>query len=492
MMSSQESESDKMTNLPEELVVDIMGLSSMKTRAAVQMCMLSKRWNHLWPFLSALNFDLKEFNSGDPKQDKHSFSRFVTTMLNRRKAVNLDKFRLSCVNLWEKQHHSSIERWIIYAVQHQIKVLQLPVFSWCGSLVSKHIVACESLVELHLHLIDCSQLGLDIGSENINLPRLQKLHLHSQGLMSIDFFKNLIWRCPLLKDLFLESFIVPYSSFISSEILEHLTFKNCKVSYKSAICGTGDNMTEKIYCPSLRKMFLLGEGLCFYFSEFLSECPLLEDLWLESFNVPLGSIIFSQKLQNLTLKNCKNIERIYSIKAPSLVSFCFVGLIEDVVVLADKVGSISSLIHANVSLRDGSYGSSFLTYALNSLSCVENLDLCVHKLAASSQFPSIYPTLHKLKNLSICGHCFNYVLYMWKYMPNLEKITLWPYCQHYLWSSEGLNRDYALLREIMKCKKLKVLEVVCARFDDQERKLMDHLRKLKDPKIVISNKQFKN
>ncbi|KAJ4776307.1 F-box family protein [Rhynchospora pubera] len=327
MMSSQESESDKMTNFPEELVVDIMGLSSMKTRAAVQMCMLSKRWNHLWPFLSALNFDLKEFNSGDPKQDKHSFSRFVTTMLNRRKAVNLDKFRLSCVNLWEKQYHSSIERWIIYAVQHQVKVLQLPAFSWCGSLVSKHIVAC-------------------------------------------------------------------------------------------------DNMTEKIYCPSLRKLFLLGE--------------------------------------------------------------------EDVVVLADKVGSISSLIHANVSLRDGSYGSSFLTYALNSLSCVENLDLCVHKLAASSQFPSIYPTLHKLKNLSICGHCFNYVLYMWKYMPNLEKITLWPYCQHYLWSSEGLNRDYALLREIMKCKKLKVLEVVCARFDDQERQLMDHFRKLKDPKIVISNKQFKN
>ncbi|KAJ1692424.1 hypothetical protein LUZ63_009122 [Rhynchospora breviuscula] len=118
-MSSQESESDEMTNLPEELVVDIMGLSSMKTRAVVQMCMLSKRWNHLWPFLSALNFDLKEFNSGDPKQDKQSFSHFVTTMLNHRKAVNLDKFRLSCVNLWKKQYHSSIERWIMYALQHQ-------------------------------------------------------------------------------------------------------------------------------------------------------------------------------------------------------------------------------------------------------------------------------------------------------------------------------------------------------------------------------------
>ncbi|KAJ3691491.1 hypothetical protein LUZ61_020655 [Rhynchospora tenuis] len=453
-----------MRNLPEEMIVDIMGLSSMSTRAAVQTCMLSKRWNHLWPFLSGLNFDLKEFKSKDPEQDKQKFSRFVTTIMERCKAANLHKFRLSCANLYDKH------------------------------LISKHIVACHSLKEMQLHLIDCSRLGLivDITIKSINLPRLQKLHLHSQGLMSIDSFENLIWGCPLLKDLFLESFIVPYLSFISSESLEHLTFKNCKVTYKSAICGTVDNMTEKIYCPSLRKLFLLGEGLCFYFSEFLSECPLLEDLWLESFNLPLGSIIFSQNLQNLTLKNCQNIERIYSIKAPSLVSFSFVGLIEDVAVLAEKVGSISSLIHANVSLRDGSYGSNLLTYALNSLSCVKNLELCVHKFAASSQFPSIYPTLHKLKNLSICGHCFNYVIYMWKYMPNLEKITLWPCCQHYRWSSEGLNRDYALLRGLLKCKKLKVVEVICTRFDDQEKQLMDHLCKLKDPKIVICNKEFKN
>ncbi|KAJ1694312.1 hypothetical protein LUZ63_011010 [Rhynchospora breviuscula] len=444
MMRTQELEIDKMRNLPHDLILGILelSLSSMKARAAVQACMLFKGWNHLWPFFSCLDFDLSEFNSGDPIQDKQRFSCFVSTMLEHRKAPKVDKFGLACVNLCEEQYSLTITQWIMYALQHQVKVLELALCSWIGSLMTRWIhVAFDSLEELHLRLNDCSCLCHPVNMTTLSIfPRLQRLNLHSQRMMYGHFFKDLFSRCPFLKDLRLESFIVPYSSIIRAEHLERLSFKNCNLKYK---VGTDRRVyleTKKINFSRLQKLFYQGKDLSFgwYIMVLISGCPLLEDLWLESFSVPFGSAICSPKLQNLTLKNCKNTDRFTKIVAPGLVSFCFIGLIEDAAPLVHKVGSISSLIHAKFSLHDNSFDSYFLERALRSLSYVKNLELCVNELTPSPQSPPYYPALYNLKSLSFCGHCSNYVIYMCKDMPNLEKISFWPYCQHSPWFFEVL------------------------------------------------------
>ncbi|XWS31138.1 hypothetical protein CRYUN_Cryun23aG0051900 [Craigia yunnanensis] len=53
--ASKESEMDRLSDLPNSLIHYI--LFSLNTKNAVQTCVLSKRWNHLWTCLPNLNFD---------------------------------------------------------------------------------------------------------------------------------------------------------------------------------------------------------------------------------------------------------------------------------------------------------------------------------------------------------------------------------------------------------------------------------------------------
>ncbi|KAJ4775560.1 hypothetical protein LUZ62_059817 [Rhynchospora pubera] len=467
-----------MKNLPHDLLLHIFELSLplMKTRAAVQTCILIKGWNHLWPYFSGLDFDLSEFNTRDPEQDEQKFFHFVTRMLECHRAAKVNKFRLSCVNFCKKKYALTIEKWIMYALQHQVKVLELTVCSGIRNLITQCIAASNSLEELHLHLNECGRHDriLSMPDVSINSHTLQKLHLHIPGMMCGDLFTNLISGCPLLKDLWLESVTVLSSAIIRSENLEHLTFKNCKLT------GRYETETKKINLPRLHKLsFLGGNILCHCILELISGCPLLEDLWVESLDMQFEFIISLEKLQNLTFKNCKCWK--ISIEAPSLVSFYFVGPVATGI-FDLKLGSLSSFTTANSSLRHSGSESYILNYNLEGLSYAKHLELCAYKVAANLQSPPYHLTLYNLQSLSFCGHCFKYIFAMCKDMPNLEKITLWPNCQHSLWFPKSIKWDDALFGLLIRCKKLKEVEVVAARFIDQEKQL-DGLCKIKMSKI---------
>ncbi|KAJ4802438.1 hypothetical protein LUZ62_015004 [Rhynchospora pubera] len=412
MESAHTSETDFMSNLPEDLLLHIIRLSSMKARAAVQTCTISKRWKHLWEFLPDLNFDLKEFNSGYSKQDNQKFSCFVTKMLEHRKTDILDKFRLSCVNLCKEQYGSSINKWTKYAIKHNVRILELVVcICSVGTVLTDNVFACASIEELHLHLSDCCRFG---GTGKINLPRLRKLQLHGQSLSNSDFIANLI-----------------------------------------------------------------------------SGCPLLEELWLESFDISSESTICSQKLQHLTLKNCRWVYDL-TINAPNLVSFCFFGSIHDLRWIVKQCGSISSLTISGVSLHAGCYDFFSLKNILINLSCLENLEICVSKkIPPRSESHSYYGIINNLKKLSICGHSFDHFPFIWKYLPNLEKLTFWASCQHsHEHYPENKKWDDMLQRAVIEFKRLKVVEVVFATFDDHKRKLVDDLRRLRDVEIATSNRKL--
>ncbi|KAJ4775553.1 F-box/FBD/LRR protein [Rhynchospora pubera] len=414
MKKLPESELDLMKKLPEKSLLHIMGL--MKTRAAVQTCLLTKQWNHLWPHLSVLDFDLKEFNSGDPEQDKQTFSQFVTMMLERRKAINLHKFRLSCADLCEEQYCLSLKKWIMYAIEHQVRVLEL---AFCRRMLSINIFECDSVEELYLYFCDCS---LSISNRftmlnpKINLPRLRKLQLHGKCISSPNFLTNLI-----------------------------------------------------------------------------KGCPLLEELWFESFNVPLGSTIYSKNLQHLTFKNCREIYKL-DIYAENLISLCFIGLVDDFMRICYQCRSTGfslSLSHATVSILTDSYSHFSLNTILDDLSHVANLKLCVSKSTPDSQLLPYDRAIPNLKELSFCGYSLDYFPGIWKYLRNLEKLNLWLFCQHsHEHYEEILNWDGALQIALIECKKLKVVEIVCAILDDKTEHLVENLRQLTDVKIVISDRGF--
>ncbi|KAJ3691492.1 hypothetical protein LUZ61_020656 [Rhynchospora tenuis] len=305
-----------MSNLPEELFLDIMRLSSMKARAAVKMCLLSKRWNHLWEVLPDLNFDLGEFYSEDHKQYGQRFFHFVNTMLERRKTDALDKFRLSCFDLCDKRHCSSIERWILYAIQHKVRVVELEVCVWSiRRVLTQRNIPCDSIEELHLRL---------------------------------DFMHA-----------------------------------------------------------------------------------------------------------------------------------------------SDQCGDMPSLTHATLALLTDRFNLYSLDTTLENLSSVENLELCASKIKAKSESPSYDLTVYNLKKLSICLHGFEYFPCIWESLPNLEKLTLWTFCQHsFQHYNEILNWDEELQNALMECKMLKTVEVVSSTLDDKKKQLVDDLCQLGDVKIVISNRGY--
>ncbi|WVZ50643.1 hypothetical protein U9M48_001879 [Paspalum notatum var. saurae] len=91
---------DRLSALPDCLLHTI--LSSLKARQAVQTCVLSTRWRHLWRSVPCLDVDLDEFKSSDidtssyhdnTDKDWDGFEDFAAMVMFRCDMALLDSFR---------------------------------------------------------------------------------------------------------------------------------------------------------------------------------------------------------------------------------------------------------------------------------------------------------------------------------------------------------------------------------------------------------------
>ncbi|XP_022769553.1 putative F-box/FBD/LRR-repeat protein At4g13965 [Durio zibethinus] len=151
--ASKENEMDRLSDLPDSLIHHI--LSSLNTKNAVQTCVLSKRWSHLWTCLPSLNFDSQSFKY------LTSFKKFVLHVLSRREPSNLHSLKFhSC-----SSDKTFIGRVICYAVSHSVQEIYMdrtihPAY---------RLLSSTSLRTLHLE--NCSLFG-DHFSRCLNLENL--------------------------------------------------------------------------------------------------------------------------------------------------------------------------------------------------------------------------------------------------------------------------------------------------------------------------------
>jgi hypothetical protein len=184
---------DRLSELPDSLLILIMSLSLMTARDAVKTSLISKRWKNLWASLPYLHLDSREFTS-----DKR-FCDFVDTMLSPHRETHLETFELFCRQLREG-HYASIERWICYAVQNKTRVIQINAYS--SSIFPDCIFNCKSLVELNLssQTFKLDNSGCPVSM--VNLPRLRILRLQGLGFWLVTgFLERLLLGCPMLEDL---------------------------------------------------------------------------------------------------------------------------------------------------------------------------------------------------------------------------------------------------------------------------------------------------
>ncbi|XP_078149557.1 F-box/LRR-repeat protein At3g26922-like isoform X2 [Carex rostrata] len=205
---------DFISGLPDPILHHI--LEFLKTKEAVQTCVLSKSWQHLWTALPSLKFtydllqrriltksedddddddDAYEYNYDyilRRKADSRRFVKFVSTLLLRRNPLDLDMFRLSCDKLYGRDVELETD-WIHYAVNHNTRILDVTLIGSGPSC----IYTCTSLEELYLHGVSLGssiQIGMATCLRYLANVELLELHfervgykvLNPQALLSLE------------------------------------------------------------------------------------------------------------------------------------------------------------------------------------------------------------------------------------------------------------------------------------------------------------------
>lgn len=112
--SSQKSDPDRISALPDELLLHVMYFLTLQE--AAQTSLLSRRWQNLWASLMWLNFDAAKFSS------MGTYREFVNNALLIRSSlpvpVPLDAFWISaeCDNSDDSLDYSDIHPWIRHAL----------------------------------------------------------------------------------------------------------------------------------------------------------------------------------------------------------------------------------------------------------------------------------------------------------------------------------------------------------------------------------------
>jgi len=184
---------DRLSSLPDDLLHTIM--SFIPVRQAVQTCVLSRRWEHLWCSMPCLNINQPEFDLATSGASGGSrFEEFVNNLLMFHSASSLDMFRLHVTHSYESK---VVERWI-----------------------RRGMKCCPAMMEVYAP------------SRRYGLPHLgsSSYHLRRLHLVKIALDKSFPWQlssgCPVLEDLKLDGCLLGCPE-ITSCTLRNLIVADC-------------------------------------------------------------------------------------------------------------------------------------------------------------------------------------------------------------------------------------------------------------------------
>ncbi|CAL5031925.1 unnamed protein product [Urochloa decumbens] len=181
---------DRLSSLPNDILHTIM--SFLPVQQAVQTCVLSWRWRHLWCSMPCLNIDQQEFNSAASGASEGSqFEEFVNSLLMFHSATRLDVFRFRFTHNYE---FKVVERWIRRGMKCFPAVMEI-CRSSSGRFYMLPPLGSSAYRLKRLHLIAISldksftqQLRFGFVLEDLKLDRC---HLHSPEIKS-NALKNMI------------------------------------------------------------------------------------------------------------------------------------------------------------------------------------------------------------------------------------------------------------------------------------------------------------
>ena len=214
---------DRISNLSDSLLCHILWF--LTTKEAVVTSILSSRWKTLWTLVPKFDFDSHEFeriSSSDEEQSpnqhdnqdygnnryRFTFTHILTrawAIRNLNNANPIKHFRLC----WDSNDFDPIhaETWVRAALTPDLEVLDLlSGFSQPFELPSSLLNYAKSLVVLKL------KNGIVVNPPSFGFPRLKTLLLQSVIYTNGDTLSELLSCCPVLQNLYLETYIPNYDN----------------------------------------------------------------------------------------------------------------------------------------------------------------------------------------------------------------------------------------------------------------------------------------
>ncbi|TYI47370.1 hypothetical protein E1A91_D13G168500v1 [Gossypium mustelinum] len=251
----EEDLANRLSELPVNVILHI--ISSLPMKEAVRTCLLSTRWKDLFTSISNIELDgvLRK------RALRNRFMEFVDGFLSLRKDISVDRFRL-CYG--PGIDHRKINEWILYAVRHGVRELDLIFQS--GTFETRHftdlefgVFTCKTV--LTLRLFNVPSLVLTIPT-HCCLPNLKGLHLTFLKFSDDESIRRLISSCNSLEELLVQSCELSNLNKLS---VCHPTFKRLTVEINTPNLVFFD--FGCVYCKetklSLRNLNSLSEA-CTY------------------------------------------------------------------------------------------------------------------------------------------------------------------------------------------------------------------------------------
>ncbi|CAA7032958.1 unnamed protein product [Microthlaspi erraticum] len=185
---------DRISELPDELVVKILSFLPTKVRASTSV--LSKRWEFLWMWVPKLEFVVTHFRPDLPLRD------FINKNLPLLRVPKIESFRLKCFSTTFQPE--DINQWVAITLSRRIRLLD--IWQWSlnrtdnlAVLSPSSLYTCKSLVTLKLN---GKKILVDV-PPTVSLPSLKTLVLKEVTYGNEDCLGLLISNCPVLEGFFI-------------------------------------------------------------------------------------------------------------------------------------------------------------------------------------------------------------------------------------------------------------------------------------------------
>lgn len=247
-MANLERGEDKISTLPEEVLIYILSL--MSTRDAFRTSLLSSRWENLWASVPNLSFCPTDGNTeGWTIEDLNPvYMNFIDRILLLHNS-DINKFHLNCTPQIDSFR---VHAWINTVVKRNVREITFSTVYGENQPFPISLFTCKTLEILKLDIY----LHLNVPS-TVHFPCLKVLHV-TLTAPSKDLTEKL---------------------FCSSPVLEELKF---------IVLGDSGKLIYNIFSPSLKKLSIeiRTNRLEGYDSRVMIDAPILEDLEVsDHFNV---------------------------------------------------------------------------------------------------------------------------------------------------------------------------------------------------------------